>query len=157
MAYIIFDLDHTVIDSSHRQLTLPDGSLDLEHWLENCTREKIFGDTLLPLANSMKRMFRAGHTIIVCTARTASQHDFDYLAENGLHYHHILYRERGDMRGDAEMKLCKLNALAVALGMDSVKDMGAIMFDDNLKVLATMAANRVSCINAINENARLAA
>ena len=31
----IFDLDHTVIDSSHRQITRPDGSLDLDAWIEN--------------------------------------------------------------------------------------------------------------------------
>jgi hypothetical protein len=49
----IFDLDHTVIDSSHRQLTRADGSLDLDHWIENCTREKIYQDKLLPLAKLM--------------------------------------------------------------------------------------------------------
>ena len=37
----IFDLDHTVIDSSHRQATRPDGSLDLEHWKANSTRQLI--------------------------------------------------------------------------------------------------------------------
>ena len=38
----IFDLDHTVIDSSHRQITRADGSLDLDAWIENSTRKKIF-------------------------------------------------------------------------------------------------------------------
>ena len=51
----IFDLDHTVIDSSHRQLTREDGSLDLDNWIENCTHEKIMQDRLLPLASSFKR------------------------------------------------------------------------------------------------------
>ena len=44
----IFDLDHTVIDSSHRQLTREDGSLDLDNWIENCTHEKIMQDSLFP-------------------------------------------------------------------------------------------------------------
>ena len=50
----IFDLDHTVIDSSHRQLTKADGSLDLAHWITNNTREKIMADSLLPLATQWR-------------------------------------------------------------------------------------------------------
>jgi beta-phosphoglucomutase-like phosphatase (HAD superfamily) len=30
----IFDLDGTVIDSTHRQASHEDGTLDLEHWVE---------------------------------------------------------------------------------------------------------------------------
>jgi len=33
----IFDLDGTIIDSSHRQATLPDGTLNLPAWIENST------------------------------------------------------------------------------------------------------------------------
>ncbi|MDG1859332.1 MAG: hypothetical protein P8I94_09525, partial [Emcibacteraceae bacterium] len=56
----IFDLDHTLIDSSHRQLTDANGSLDLTHWIENCTREKIMGDKLLPLEKKKKTSFTKG-------------------------------------------------------------------------------------------------
>ena len=51
----IFDLDHTVIDSSHRQITRADGSLDLDAWRKNCTKSQIFRDELLPLARFMRR------------------------------------------------------------------------------------------------------
>ena len=44
----IFDLDGTVIDSSHRQATKPDGTLNLEHWFENATPDKIAQDRILP-------------------------------------------------------------------------------------------------------------
>jgi hypothetical protein len=37
----IYDLDHTLLDSSHRQATLPNGDLDLAHWIENSTPEKV--------------------------------------------------------------------------------------------------------------------
>ena len=76
----IFDLDHTVIDSSHRQLTRADGSLDLDHWIENCTRQKIFADELLPLARLMRSAYSVGHTVIVCTARVLSAHDYAWVA-----------------------------------------------------------------------------
>jgi FMN phosphatase YigB (HAD superfamily) len=59
MKTYIFDLDHTVIDSSHRQLTKADGSLDLAHWIENNTPEKIAADTELPLANHWRKVQRA--------------------------------------------------------------------------------------------------
>lgn len=41
MNTIMFDLDHTVIDSAHRTRYLANGKIDLAHWRANCTREKI--------------------------------------------------------------------------------------------------------------------
>ena len=61
----IFDLDHTVIDSSHRQATLPDGSLDLDHWRENSTAGMIRRDKLLPLAKVWRDQFAKGNEIVV--------------------------------------------------------------------------------------------
>ena len=65
----IFDLDHTLIDSSHRQLTREDGSLDLTAWRENCTAEKISRDSLLPLANECRALI--GRHVEVILARLA--------------------------------------------------------------------------------------
>ncbi len=47
----IFDLDHTLIDSSHRMNKFKDSSydLDIDYWLENNTHENIMQDRLLPL------------------------------------------------------------------------------------------------------------
>ena len=41
----IYDLDHTVICSAHRQATLPNGDLDLAHWIENSTAELVARDS----------------------------------------------------------------------------------------------------------------
>ncbi|NDC25475.1 MAG: hypothetical protein EBZ49_15290 [Proteobacteria bacterium] len=97
MAYVIFDLDGTVIDSSHRQNTLPDGSLNLEHWLENNTHEKIMADSLLPLAASMKAIKAAGHTVIICTARSPHPSNHIFLEEQGLGHDVFLSRGENDM------------------------------------------------------------
>lgn len=75
----IFDLDHTVIDSSHRQLTRADGTLDLDNWIANCTAEKINQDKLLPLARLMRSAYSNGHHVVICTARVLSVHDHCYL------------------------------------------------------------------------------
>jgi len=72
MIHYIFDLDHTVIDSSHRQHTKPDGSLDLDNWRENCTQQKIMADKILPLADLMRSAWSNGHNVIICTARVLS-------------------------------------------------------------------------------------
>jgi hypothetical protein len=152
---MIFDLDHTVIDSSHRQLTLPDGSLDLAHWIENCTREKIFGDSLLPLADVMRRYYAEGHTVVVCTARVVSQHDLDFLAHHGLHYHHFLSRDSDE--GDATLKTRLLNTWAEAEGLPDDWRRNALMFDDNVRVIEAMMRDRLFCFNAIKYNRKLAA
>lgn len=153
----IFDLDHTVIDSSHRQLTKPDGSLCLDSWRESCTREKIFRDTLLPLADIMRRYYNEGHEIVVCTARVCTQHDLDFLADNDLRYHHFLSRDSDDMRPDAEYKLGKLNLWAMEVGKPIDWRTRAMMFDDNVSVIRAMLANRLYCFDAIKYNQRLAA
>ena len=100
----IFDLDHTVIDSSHRQLTRPDGSLDLEHWIENCTLEKIMADKLLPLARLMRSAYSQGHQVLICTARNLSLFDYMFLGDNDLFANAILSRPDGDNRPDDELK-----------------------------------------------------
>jgi hypothetical protein len=151
---VIFDLDGTVICSAHRHLSNPDGSVDLVHWRENCTAEKIFADSLLPLAKSMRAIYAAGHHVVICTARVMSQHDLDFLSNNNLPYHGLLSRIEGDTRADANMKVCLLNGYLLAMGFASIKEANCVMFDDNLKVLAAMAQQGVTCINATKENAR---
>ena len=57
----IFDLDDTVIDSSHRAtLTVDNGQvvLDLDAWRKDSTYENIMKDSLLPLANYMRECIK---------------------------------------------------------------------------------------------------
>lgn len=158
MQIVVFDLDGTVIDSSHRHLSKPDGSIDLDHWRENCTREKIFADRLLPLARSMRRMKEAGHHVVICTARVMSEHDYAFLAHNDLPYDGILSREgENDNRPDGPMKVQLLTEYVQAQGFTSIKQSGLIMFDDNLKVIAAISAAGGLCLNAAKENRRLVA
>jgi FMN phosphatase YigB (HAD superfamily) len=75
----IFDLDGTTIDSSHRQNTLANGSLNLAHWIENNTPEKIAADSLLPMAESWKTINRQNNQIVIMTARVIGKADFKFL------------------------------------------------------------------------------
>ena len=45
----IYDLDGTIIDSSHRAIVNRDGSINLDKWREMSTKDYIFKDDLLPM------------------------------------------------------------------------------------------------------------
>ena len=152
----IFDLDHTVIDSSHRQLTRPDGSLDLQNWIENCTLDKIMADKLLPLARLMRSAYSQGHQVLICTARNLSLFDYMFLGDNDLFANAILSRPDGDNRPDDELKrdLLLKHFEGVPLARWA---RNAVFYDDNLAVLAMAEKLGIRTKNAIQLNAKLGA
>lgn len=158
MAYIVFDLDGTVINSEHRQLSRPDGSLDLAHWRENSTPEKIAADTLLPLARAMRRMYDAGHTIIVCTARLMGEADFRFLQDNNLPFHVALYRDLTCATvPDAELKVAQLEEYLQDATGKGIRENNVVMFEDNLKVIDAMMKHDVICFDANRANRKMRA
>lgn len=157
MANVIFDLDGTVINSDHRKATKADGSLDLDHWFENNTPDKIARDSLLPLARIMRNIKAAGHTVIICTARSFQVADLDFLYDNNLPFDVLLYREPGNMEGDDSLKVRLLSDYFASKGYSSVAAAKPIMFDDNLKVIDAMLKIGITCYDATIANRRLAA
>ena len=152
----IFDLDHTVIDSSHRQLTRSDGSLDLDAWRDNCTAEMIGRDSLLPLARVMRLAYAKGHTVIICTARVLSRHDLTYLADNDLRYHVLLSRADGDNTGDAILKRRAL--LSHFRGQPIARwARHSVFFDDNQGVLKMAKSLGITTRDAVQLNQRMGA
>ena len=158
MTRFIFDLDHTVVDSSHRQATRPDGSLDLDHWRENSTPAMIEADSLLPLANEWRKAYRKGAEIIVCTARVMGPADYFYLGSRGLFAHKIISRAEGDRTSDDLLKLRGLKQYARAEGISWARlCKTARMFDDNQNVISCLTANGLPCYDAISINESLGA
>ena len=154
----IFDLDHTVVDSSHRQATRPDGSLDLDHWKANSTPAMIERDTLLPLAHEWRKIYRKGAGIIVCTARVMSPADYRYLTSRGLFADTVISRQEGDRTPD---DLLKLRGLKSYCSRERISwrrfCKTAVMFDDNKSVLQTLQANGLVCYDALSINKELSA
>ena len=147
----IFDLDGTAIDSSHRQNTLPDGSLNLDAWRENSTPEMVARDTLLPLGEGWK----AGLTgkIAIITARVLTHADYAFLRNNGLHYDFIYSRPEGDMMPDAILKRMALYELCKDLGRSMVYlRQFAIFFDDNASVRKMADKLGIATVDAIAYN-----
>lgn len=83
---IAFDLDGTLIDSSHRQ----DGTLDF--WRANSTPAKIAQDKLMPLHEIFHLLKEDGYFMICVTARVMSDHDHEFLVSNDLIFDEILSR-----------------------------------------------------------------
>lgn len=152
--HCIFDLDHTLIDSSHRKVTLSDGSLDLDHWIENCTAEKIAADSLLPLVNLYRRLRKRGHEMIICTARVMSENDYLFLLENDIVFDAMLDRPQGCRMNDADLKEIQLRLFAHNRGISwesfATK---ALLIDDNAAVLSMAEKAGLPFIDAVKANA----
>ena len=140
----IFDLDGTVVDSSHRFTGTAEGKVDLAKWIEDSTRENIFKDSLLPLAKFMKALMKANQNVWICTARNMSKDDFDFLAEKGIKAKTILCRKDGDHRADAEMKTAKLKRL---FNLKQFQNAEKIMFDDNESIQKEMPKIGINCLH----------
>ena len=133
----IFDLDHTLIDSTHRALTLPDGTLDLKHWRDNCTRKQIMRDRLLPLGVNLvsSGLFGAGDQVIACTARVMGKADFDYLRSHGLRFDYILSRPEGNDLPDYKLKEKMLRRYAILRRIPFARLMKtAVFWDDQSRI-----------------------
>jgi len=154
--YKIWDLDGTVIDSSHRYSTLANGDIDLPRWIADNTRANIEQDKLLPLAELMKSNYRQGDIVIINTARVLGVWDHCFLAENGIKAHFILSRAIGDNRGDAEMKRQKLLALFADLKVPFSRwSKSAWLYDDNQGVLNMAEKLGIRTRNAVQLNLKL--
>lgn len=107
---VLFDLDGTLIDSSHRVRYKNNGEFDLDYWIETSKKwEKVKKDKLLPLAELYKEFKKTGFSLICVTARNMQEADFRYLKENELEFEMILHR--GDsLELDEVLKSQKLKA-----------------------------------------------
>ena len=154
--HFIFDLDHTAIDSSHRQLTLADGSLDLSAWRRNNTRANIMRDSLLPLAAQWRRLAKKNVTIVICTARVMGEHDYEFLRVNGLRWDACLSRRDGDTSPDAELKERMLRKYAQARPMSWARFCAtSVFYDDNKSVLKMLDRIGIRAYDAISLNETL--
>ena len=150
MATIIFDLDETVLDSKHRTPNDAEGNLDLTAYRANHTRGNVFKDSHLPLARIMKQVKKAGHRVVILTARDMKKFDYDYLNFHGLHADLILSRNIVDKDhynlsdGDYKAKFIIDNALH-----------NAIMVDDNRNVKKKLRRLGMVCLCAHKLNRRL--
>jgi hydroxymethylpyrimidine pyrophosphatase-like HAD family hydrolase len=154
---VVFDLDETLVDSSHRTPNRPDGTLDLERYFALKTWDSTMQDTLLPLADTFKRLDRSENYVVICTARQMQEMDYEFLRRHGLHYHKMMCRPVDGSENhlkDGALKRAKLQRLR---NLKQFRNLPVIMFDDAKPVISEMRRIGVACLNAIKVNRKLAA
>ena len=152
---VIFDLDQTVIDSSHRSPNNSDGTINLEKYFKSRTRTNIFRDKLLPLSRIFKQLKNDGNYIIVATSRNIDHDDVDFLKSKGLNPDMILSRKWiiENAVHDADLKARKLNSL---FNLKQFKNVPKFMFDDAPSIISKMRKLGIVTLNAIKINEKLA-
>lgn len=147
----IFDLDHTLIDSSHRSNETgkySDG-LDFDYWVKHSTAEFIMQDSLLPLIELFREFNKTDFTNIAVTAREMYDEDYAYLKKHGLEFHMILHR--GDSKElDHVLKERKLKEL-----FDDGSYIPFLAFDDKEQNLKVFEKFGFKCFNALEFNEQL--
>ena len=143
----IFDLDGTVIDSSHR---LGDS---LDDWRRLNTADNIAADSCLPLFDQMLDAINDNLDVIICTSRVMGKYDFQWLQANGVDGVTILCRDANDDRHCGFFKLALLNDYAKSLGMTWARfRRTSIMFDDSIDVQNTLKSVGLRVIDPVNYN-----
>ena len=143
----IFDLDGTVIDSSHR---LGDS---LDDWRRMNTPANVAKDSPLPLLDQMRDAIADDLDVIVCTSRVMAGRDFRWLDDHGIRGVTILCRDVDDDRLCGFFKLHVLNDYADSLGYTWARFcQTSIMFDDDSGVQNTLRSVGLRVIDPVNYN-----
>ena len=121
----IFDLDGTTINSEHRT-----GHGSLVSWFRNNTAENIFKDIPMYLGQFIGILYTLGFKVIICTSRTLSNADYEYLYTK-LYVPvnvKIISRTEGDTR---EPEIYKKERLSYLANFKQFKECEKILIDDN--------------------------
>jgi phosphoglycolate phosphatase-like HAD superfamily hydrolase len=138
-----FDLDGVLLDATARQLTKSDGSLDLEHYRENSTGEKIALDKSLALLEAVHILNDNNVPYHVITARVACRHTLALLEDRNIKPLHIMARSgEHDNRKDHDLKTTHLLA-----NFDQRQRENMVLVDDNV---ANCKAVKTIGLKAIN-------
>ena len=144
----IFDLDGTVIDSTHRQ---GDGSLD--DWRRMDTAKNVALDSPLPLLDQMRDAIADDLDVIVCTSRVMAGRDFRWLDDHGIRGIDVLCRAPSDNRTCGFFKLQLLHNYARSIGYTWARfAQTSLMFDDDKGVQDTLRSVGLRVIDPVNYN-----
>ena len=128
----IYDMDGTIVDSSHRYSTVMDSQgntkIDLEYWRAN--EYKAMDDGLLPLADQyMAELIDPSVYVIIATARVmASSADWKFVDEILGKPDYLISRKPGDSISGAQLKI---NGLQKFFNLRQFRKADAVFYEDN--------------------------
>ena len=141
----IYDLDGTIIDSSHRATHDEKGNIDLKGWKEKSTKDFIFQDSLMPLYTQLVKDYKNGHMVIICTARELGKWDYEYINMHNIYYDRIISRPKGNTTTDWKLKE---NQLRYLFQLPQYRDKQKIFYDDNGNNLFALAGLGATIVDA---------
>jgi phosphoglycolate phosphatase-like HAD superfamily hydrolase len=112
----VWDLDGTLVDSSHRYRTRFDENgvekIDLPFWRAHSTPDHIKRDKALPPALLYKKQLtRPSCYVIIATARVMGKADFNWVEQHLGSPNKIVYRQEGDTTRGGPLKAKALKRL----------------------------------------------
>lgn len=130
----IYDMDGTIVDSSHRYRTIVDDNgerIDLEYWREN--EYRAMDDGLLPLAAQYRADLNDENTyVIIATARVMNEPDYQFLREILGEPDYLISRPKDS---SVSGKVLKINGLAKFFNLTNFKNAEFVFYEDNIQYL----------------------
>ena len=145
----IYDLDGTIINSSHRATHDEFGQIDLNGWKEKSTKDFIFQDTLLPLYTQLVADYKNGDMIIICTAREFGKWDWEFLHFHNIYFDRVISRPTGNITTDWKLKQ---NQLRYLFTLPQYRDKQKIFYYDNGSNLFALADLGATIVDAKRVN-----
>jgi hypothetical protein len=138
MKLAIYDMDGTIVDSSHRYRTVigSDGveRIDLQHWRDNeCHAMR---DGLLPLVSQYWADLADPQTyVVIATARVMREPDYRFVREVLGNPNYLISRAADDTRSGGLLKILGLQKF---FNLKQFKPESAVFYEDNVQYLKTV-------------------
>ena len=130
----IYDMDGTIVDSTHRYRTIIDENgerIDLDFWRQN--EYKAFDDSLLPLAEQYKADLNNENCyVIIATARILRGADNEFIKQILGEPDYIISRSENSNISGGKLKI---NGLAKFFNLITFKDAEFTFYEDNVQYL----------------------
>jgi len=130
----IFDMDGTIVDSSHRYRTVmtPEGErIDLGYWRAN--EHKAMDDGLLPLAEQYRKDLNDPECyVVIATAREMHDADWRFVREILGEPDYLISRPHGSAISG---KALKIGGLAKFANLLNFKNAEWVFYEDNVEYL----------------------
>lgn len=130
----IYDMDGTIVDSSHRYRTIVDEKgtrIDLDHWREN--QHLAMLDGFLPLYEQYRAdLADPACYVIIATAREMHAPDWQFVKEKLGEPDYFISRKHGD---SVSGKTMKINGLARFFNLKNFQDAEFTFYEDNCDYL----------------------
>lgn len=127
----IYDMDGTIVDSSHRYRTIVDDKgerIDLDYWREN--EYRAMDDKLLPMAAQYHADLADPECyVIIATARVMNAPDWQFVREVLGEPDYFISRRAGDTQSG---KTLKINGLARFFNLVNFKGADFVFYEDNV-------------------------